>query len=242
MTASGFGNAVLDDLAAEDREALAPFLRRVDLQLGQTLILQGAPVETVHFPAGAQFANVVQLEDGRRVETAVVGMEGVSGLAPFMARSPCDWCVSVRAPGGAWAIKADALRRRSLISPPLMDQLLRLSNFYQTQAAQTAACNALHEIHPRVARWLLTADDLSDGSALYFTQEELAAMLGVRRTSINDAMGALKAAKTVRYSRGVIKSLDRPALEAQACECYQVLRDRMRDVMRHPRAGERGEG
>ena len=121
-----------------------------------------------------------------------------------------------------------------------MEQLLRLSNFYQTQAAQTAACNALHEIYPRVARWLLTADDLSGGSALYFTQEELAALLGVRRTSINDAMGALKAAKALRYSRGVIQSLDRSILESAACECYKVLRDRALDVVRHPRTGESG--
>ena len=225
-----FGNAVLDRLIPADRDALLPLMRTVDLEVGQTLIDQGEMVETVHFPAGAQLANTVAFDDGGRVETAVVGHEGLSGLAPFMAREPCGWTVSVRAPGRAYAISASALRARSRASESLMDQLLRLTNYYQIQAAQTAACNASHDILARTARWLLTADDLGPGGALYFTQEELAALLGVRRTSINDVMGALKVEKAVKYSRGRIHSLERDLLRRRACECYAVLRDRAAEM------------
>lgn len=226
-----YGNAVLDQLSASDREALTPHLRSVELQLGQVLIEQGGEVQTVHFPAGGQLANIVLFADGRRIETAVVGAEGVSGLAPFLAQQRCDWSVTVRAPGGAYAVAAEVLRAQAWRSGALMALLLRLTHYYQTQAAQTAACNATHGIRARVARWLLMADDLTEGAALYFTQEELASLLGVRRTSINEVMGQLKTAGGLRFSRGVIRALDRRLLEPAACECYAVLRDRTAQIL-----------
>jgi CRP-like cAMP-binding protein len=219
-------NHFLDSLAPADQEALRPHLRRVEVAAGQILIEQEAEIGEVHFPADAQLANLVRFADGGGIEVAVVGREGVSGLAPFMARQPCGWEVTVRMAGTVHVIAATALRARFRASPALLDGLLRLSSVYQMQSVQHAACNARHMALQRVARCLLTAADLTPGERIHLTQEELAGLLGAQRTTVNDAASQLRDRKAIRYSRGVIRILDRAALEAQACECYAMQRAR----------------
>jgi CRP-like cAMP-binding protein len=221
-----FENEFLDRLDAADAAALQPALRRVELTVGQVLVEQEAAIEAVHFPAGAQLANVVRFSDGGGVETSVIGREGVSGLAPFMADQPCAWEVAVRAAGPAWTAPARVLRALSAERPGLRERLLLLTHFYQAQAAQSAACSARHRVRPRVARWLLTAADLEPEGPVRFTQEEFATLLGVQRTSVSAAVTQLKAMGAVRHLRNVITIQDRGALEREACECYQSLRRR----------------
>ena len=222
-----YGNHFLDTLDPDDAAALGPHLRAVEVEAGQTLIVQDREVVEVHFPADAQLANLVRFPDGRAIETAMVGREGLSGLAPFMAGQPCGWEVTARLAGTVFAAPAGVLRARMWISPPLLNALLRLSYLYQMQAAQHAACNAAHAALPRVARWLLIASDLTPGEPVHLTQEELAGLLGAQRTTINEAASQLKDSGVIRYARGVVRILDRPLLERQACECYAMERGRM---------------
>ena len=222
-----YGNHFLDTLEPADEAALRPHLRRTEVAVGQTLIVQDAEVVEVHFPADAQLANLVRFSDGRAIETAVVGREGLSGLAPFMAGVPCGWEVAVRVPGVVHVAPARVLAERFRVSEPLLNQLLRLSYIYQMQAVQHAACNAVHKALPRVARWLLTASDLTPDADIPFTQEELAGLLGTQRTTINEAANQLKDRGAIRYSRGTIRLLDRPAIERLACECYAMERGRI---------------
>lgn len=223
----GYGNHFLDTLEAADEAALRPHLRRMAVEAGRVLIEQDTQVAEVHFPVDAQLVNLARFSDGSAVETAVVGREGLSGLAPFMARQPCGWEVTARMAGTVYAIPAEVVRARQYESRPLLDALLRLSHIYQMQAAQHAACNAMHRAPQRVARWLLTASDLSPGERLRLTQEELAGLLGAQRTTVNEAAGQLKAAGAIRYARGTIRILDRGVLERAACECYAMERARL---------------
>lgn len=222
-----YGNHLLDTLDPADLEALRPHLRRMTVEAGQVLIEQDSVIADVHFPADAQLANLERFADGQAVETAVIGREGLSGLAPFLADLPCGWEVAVRMGGTVQAMSAAVLRARFRASPPLLERLLRLSSVYQMQSVQSAACNAAHRALPRVARWLLTASDLTPGDRMRFTQEELASLLGVQRSTINEAAGELKARGAIAHGRGAIRILDRPKLEGVACECYALMRGRI---------------
>ena len=225
-----FDNHFLDSLDPADLEALLPHLRRMEVTAGQVLIEQDSEVTEVHFPADAQLANLVRFSDGRAIETAVVGREGLSGLAPFMACVPCGWEVAARIAGTVHVMPARVLNARFRVSEPLLNQLLRLSYIYQMQAVQHAACNAVHTALPRVARWLLIASDLTPGEDIRFTQEELAGLLGAQRTTVNEAAHQLRDRGAIRYSRGVVRVLDRPLLERLACECYAMERERIEDA------------
>lgn len=221
-----YGNRFLDALEPDDEAALRPHLRRAEVEAGRILIEQDGPIPELHFPVDAQLVNLVRFSDGGAIETSVVGCEGLSGLAPFMAGQPCGWEVAVRLSGVVFVIAAEPLRARQAASPTMRDGLLRLAHIYQMQAVQHAACNATHAVTPRVARWLLIAHDLTPGEKLQMTQEELAGLLGAQRTTVNEAAGQLKAAGAIHYSRGVIRILDRRALEGMACECYAMERAR----------------
>ena len=235
-----YGNHVLDTLEPADAAALAPHLRSVEVAAGQTLIEQDSDIAEVHFPADAQLANLVRFSDGRAIETSVVGCEGLSGLAPVMAGEPCGWEVAVRQSGTLHALPARVLFERYHLSRPLLHRLLRLSYVYQMQAVQHAACNAIHPARPRVARWLLAASDMTPGGPVHLTQEELAGLLGAQRTTVNEAANQLKEAGAIRYARGLVRILDRPLLERQACECYRMERDRIERAGALPRG--RGGG
>lgn len=221
-----YGNRFLDALEPADEAALRPHLRRVEVEAGRTLIEQDGPIPELHFPFDAQLVNLVRFSDGSAIETSVVGCEGLSGLAPFMAGLPCGWEVAVRLAGVIYVMPAEIMRARQAVSPAVRADLLRLAHIYQMQAVQHAACNATHSVTPRVARWMLIAHDLTPGERLQMTQEELAGLLGAQRTTVNEAANQLKAAGAIRYARGVIRILDRRALERMACECYAMERAR----------------
>jgi CRP-like cAMP-binding protein len=229
------GNHFLDSLDPADFEALRPRLRSVKVSAGDILIEQDDAVATVHFPVGAQLANVTLLDSGEMIETSVVGYEGVSGLAPFMADAPCAWRVLVRAAGDALVMRASELRDLYHQSPTLLARLLVLTHYYQAQAVQTATCNAAHRVRPRVARWLLTASDFTPDEEILFTQEEMAAFLGAQRTSVVEAFSVLKRAGILRHARGRCRILDRARLVDEACSCYASMRERAEALRLLPR-------
>lgn len=225
---SNTGNHFLETLSADDREALDRHLRPVDLAEGEVIIAQGAIVDRAIFPIDVQLTNIMRLGDGSCVEVALVGREGLAGLAPLMADQPCGWEVAVRVPGRAFAVPAAEIRSLQRTRPSFLARLLDLTQYYQEQAAQLSACNAVHRLQPRLARWLLTAHDLSTSSSLAFTQEDLASLLGSQRSSVTEAALALRASGAIRYGRGSIEILDRRALQGAACSCYENLRTRAR--------------
>ena len=227
---TAYENRFIAGLEPEEARALRPLLRRVTVTAEQIMVDQGGPVTEVHFPIDAQFANLIRFPDGATIETAVIGNEGVTGLAPFMADRGCAWEIMCRAGGDAWAVSAGALRSLAAARPGLMTRLLALTDLYQAQAAQAAACNALHPVPDRIARWILTANDLSPHETLFFRQEELAHLIGARRSTVSEAASQLRRRKVIAYSRGVIRIVDRPGLEAAACDCYRMLKSRLDDL------------
>ncbi|QTC90261.1 Crp/Fnr family transcriptional regulator [Brevundimonas goettingensis] len=221
-----FQNQVLSNLGEDDLAALLPHLVAVTLRKGDVLTEQDGPVDEVYFPGTADLANVMMFADGRAVETSTVGSEGVSGLAAFLAGAPCSWRVVVQIEGTAWKLAADVLRRQIQASPALLARALELTHDYQSQAAQTAACNAIHEVAPRLARWLLLVQDRTDQSEILLTQGDIATLLGVQRTTINAAASELRSAGAIDYRRGRVHILDRTALRGVACSCYEAQRRR----------------
>ena len=231
-------NRFIAALETADALALRPLLRRVAVTPEQIMVDQGAAVTDVHFPIDCQFANLIRFPDGGAIETAVIGNEGLTGLAPFMADRISGWEIVCRAGGDAYAVSAAALRALAAARPKLMSRLLALTDLYQAQAAQAAACNALHPVPDRIARWILTARDLSPHETLFFRQEELAHLIGARRSTVSEAASQLRRRKVIAYSRGVIRIVDRPGLEAAACDCYRMLKPRLDDLYAPPgRAG-----
>lgn len=218
------GNCFIDGLPDDDRAALAPILRPADLAAGGVLLRQDHRVHEVHFPIVAQLANVIRLEGGGGASTAIVGREGMSGLAAFMADEPCGWDVVVQAGGMALVASASDLRAVLDARSTLMTRMLALTHFYQLQAAQNVACAAQHSVRQRVARWMLTSADFSPGDAIRVTQEEISQLVGAQRTTVVAAARQLRTAGAIRYLRGSIRIIDRSRLEARACECYPMLK------------------
>lgn len=217
-----FQNLTLAGLHQDDLDALTPHLSERRVARGDVLIAQGALVEQVHFPTTAYLANTVTFSDGRSAETFVMGVEGVSGLAPFLADAPCAWAVEVTTPGDVYEMSASILRGLNERSPRLRRQLLRLCNDYQAQASMGVACAALHNATARLARFLLVSMERTRADHLNLTQEDLGALLGVQRTTVNASAMELKAFGAVTYSRGKIRLKDRDALRRAACECYPL--------------------
>lgn len=220
-------NHFLASLEPDEAVEVRRLLRRVLVKTDSIVARQGARIADVYFPIDAQFANLIRFSDGSAVETAVVGHEGLTGLAPFMADRPSAWEIVCRASGEAWVAGAGALRALAVTRPALMTHLLALTDLYQAQAAQIAACNALHPIPDRVARWILMARDLSPGESLNFRQDELARLIGTRRSTVSEAASELKRRRLITYGRGVIRITDRKGLEAMACDCYRMMQPRL---------------
>ena len=206
-----------------DQAALRPRMALRHLPQGDVLTQTGETVSTVYLPTTADLANIIRFSDGRSAMATNVGREGVSGLAAFLADEPCGWDVEVQIEGRAWALPTDALRRQVRASEGLLALLLSLTHYNQNEAAQNAACNALHMITPRVARWLLTVQDRTGASEFPVTQEDVATLLSARRTTINAAWQALRDAGAITHARGRVRITDRARLHAQACECYDAL-------------------
>jgi len=166
---------------------------------------------------------VVQTTDGRSVEVGIVGREGCAGatLAAGIKRSP--YCSIVQIAGDGQRVRADVLTEIMESSPELKRLMNRYSQIQGMQVAQLAACNRLHEIENRLARWMLMCQDRIESDMLPMTHEFFAQMLGAGRPSVTLAAGVLQRAGYIRYTRGKVTILSRPGLEGAACECYRVI-------------------
>lgn len=217
-------NLFISGLSPAQVLALEPDLRGVRLASSEVLHEAGDKVHHVYFPNNAVLSVVTLMRDGRAAESATIGYESVVGIVPALTEKAGHARVFVQIAGGA--MKMDAARLRAHVGqhPELLRSLLSHLQNDIAQAEQTAACNALHLAKQRLARWLLLTDDRVDGTVVNLTQEYLAIMLGVQRTTVSTLAAEMKADGLVGYQRGRIEILDRVALEALSCECYEAGR------------------
>lgn len=217
-------NDLLAALPPEVRARLQPNLELVPMPLGDVLYESGTLLRHVYFPTTCIVSLLYVMEDGASAEIAVVGNEGVIGIALFMGGETTPSRALVQSAGHALRLKGQLLKDEFHRSGALQHLLLRYTQALLTQMAQTAVCNRHHSVDQQLCRWLLLSLDRLSSSTLSMTQELIANMLGVRREGVTEAAGELQKAGLIRYSRGRITVLDRPRLEARACECYAVVK------------------
>jgi CRP-like cAMP-binding protein len=221
-----FRNAFLAAMTADDMAELSPFLREIALFGGEILSEPHQRISSVYFPSNSTISIVTTMSDGRDVETVSIGCESVAGLLPAVTHIAPTTRMRVQIGGGAISLPADRLSGRAAQSPALMALILRFAQDRSAQAEQSAACYALHPLPSRLARWLLICEDRVDRSTMLLTQDEMGVMAGALRSSISMLASEFKQQGLISYSRGHLQILDRPRLEAQACECYAADRAR----------------
>jgi CRP-like cAMP-binding protein len=195
------------------------------LEQGVVLLEPGDEFEHVYFPHNGMLSLLAVLKDGKAIETATVGREGVVGAMAGLGLYKSLVRVVVQMSMSLTKIPATQFRRATTGSDAIRNLCIQYNEVLLSQARVTAACNALHVIEARFCRWLLQSADRAGSDTVNLTQEFLAEMLGVRRTSVTEVATKMQNAGVITYSRGVIKILNRPALEKTSCECYQTLLD-----------------
>jgi CRP-like cAMP-binding protein len=218
-------NKLLSSLPRDHFDRLLPHLSTLSMQQGNVLFEAGDEVDQVYFPHYGMLSLLAVLRDGKAIETATVGREGVVGAMAGLGLYKSLVRVVVQMPVGCSKIAASHFRTVVAGSEPLRNLCIRYNEVLLSQARVTAACNALHQIEARFCRWLLQSADRAASDTVPLTQEFLAEMLGVRRTSVTEVASKVQAAGVITYSRGIIKILDRPALMRMSCECYETLND-----------------
>jgi CRP-like cAMP-binding protein len=218
-------NAVLGGLDDDALAALLPDLHEVPLVLGQVLHEAGEPVETVFFPLLGVVSVVADLGDDQVVETATIGREGIVGISVFLrAEVPTERSL-VQVSGRALTMRTGHFQQHIADSDgPLTTRVARSSQSMFTQVARNAACNRVHTVRQRAARWLLMTADRMDSPSFDLTQHFLAQMLAVRRTSVSEVAQTLAEDGCITYTRGAITITDRPRLQSHACNCYDAIR------------------
>jgi CRP-like cAMP-binding protein len=217
-------NKLLAALSREERERLQPHLKAVAMRLGDAVYESGAALEYVYFPTTSIVSLLYVLADGASAEIAVVGNEGLVGIALFMGGETTPSRAVVQSGGWAYRLRGQLLKDEFVRGGAMQHLLLRYTQALLTQMAQTAVCNRHHSIDQQLCRWLLLSLDRLSSKDLTMTQELIANMLGVRREGVTEAAGKLQHAGLIQYSRGRITVLDRAGLEARCCECYGVVK------------------
>nr|WKF55616.1 hypothetical protein HUO10_000060 [Paraburkholderia busanensis] len=217
-------NHLLGVLADPEWARLSPHLIPADLALGEVIYEAGSRLAHVYFPATAIVSLLYVMENGASAEVALVGNEGLVGIALFMGGNTMPDRAVVQSAGRAFLLDAEVLKEEFRRGGAVQRLLLRYTQALITQMAQTAACNRHHSIDQQLCRWLLFSLDRLETNQLTMTQELIANMLGVRRAGVTEAALRLQDAGLIRYSYGRIEVLDRMGLEQRVCECYHVVR------------------
>jgi CRP-like cAMP-binding protein len=217
-------NHLLAALPGSDYARLAPHLEPIAMKLGDVLYEPGVRLRYVYFPTTSIVSLLYVMEDGASAEIAIVGNEGILGISLFMGGDSTPSRAVVQSAGHALRLKAELLKSEFARFGSTMHLLLRYTQALITQMSQTAVCNRHHSVDQQLCRWLLLSLDRLSSSELTMTQELIANMLGVRREGVTEAAGKLQDAGLISYRRGKITVLDRAALEARSCECYQVVK------------------
>jgi CRP-like cAMP-binding protein len=202
--------------------ALEPDLRIVHFDQGYVINETHATVQKVYFPHSGIVSCVVELIGGGAIETGMIGRDGQYGAAAALDHKVSLNLVVMQIAGDASVMDADRLRDLAVLHPPLREQVMAYEQFFLSQVQQTCACNAVHKVDARICKWLLRMQKLV-GDDLLLTQEFLAQMMGVRRTSVTEVAGDLQRAGMITYSRGRIHIVDLAKIQATACECDDAV-------------------
>jgi CRP-like cAMP-binding protein len=225
-------NRLLSALSPDTRASLEPHLERITLEIGDALATAGKGWSFLYFPEDAAVSMIHRMHDGGAIEVGIIGNEGVVGLPGLLGAVSCDADAIAPIPGSALRAPVDAVRAASRRHPELLDVVHRYTHAYLAQVTQNAACNQMHSLEQRVARWLLTAHDRAGrAETLPLKHEYLAMMLGVHRPAVSLVVGTFKARGFVNYSRGRMHLDDRVGLESTACECYRIVRQRFEQIL-----------
>jgi CRP-like cAMP-binding protein len=219
-----YKNRLLASLPAPAIKKLAPFLLPVQLPRDFTLHAAKEPVEYVYFPEAGICSTVAAVEDGETVEVGLVGSDGFVGVPVILGAGQSPHRAFMQIAGHGFRVPVRIVTRLADELAPLRICLLRSVQAQLVQTAQTAACNRIHELHERLARWLLLCHDRVNDHQIPITQEFLATMLGTRRSSVSVAAGTLQKAGLIAVTRGRVTILDYDGLIAASCECYEVVR------------------
>ena len=227
-------NRLLAVLPAADWTRWSQRLEGVELSLAQELHPPGVPAAYAYFPTTAVASLLHRMADGSWAEAALVGREGIVGLPIFMGGGSASSLAVVRAAGAAFRLDAEWLKAECRNNASALPILLRYAQALMAQMAQTSICNRHHALGPQLCRRLLEFLDRVDGNRLALTHEQLAEMLGVRRSGITECALRLQELGVIQYARGRITVLDRRSLERRSCECYQVVEQEYRRLFPEP--------
>ena len=227
-------NHLLAALPATVLERIAPFLELTELPLARVLYESGDTLRHVYFPTDSIVSLLYVMANGASAEIAVVGNEGVVGVALFMGGESTTSRAIVQSAGSAYRLLGRRFKEEVNRHSELLHLMLHYTQALITQMAQTAVCNRHHSIDQQLCRWLLLSMDRLAGDDLNMTQELIANMLGVRREGVTDAAGRLQKLGVIAYSRGHIRVLDRARLEQLSCECYAVVKAETDRLLPYP--------
>ena len=221
------GNRLLAALPPADLDLLVRHFRMVELERDAVLMRSGDPVERIYFPLSGLIAFIMDMPSGQTVATAIVGNEAAVGVLSTLGPIRSPMTAVVRVAGLALQISPTRFQSALGRSSALNAAVQTLNRALMAQFQHVAACNALHSVEARLARWLLQVRDRADGDVLPLTQETLAEFLGVRRTTVTQVISKLRESGAIRSNARSSIEIDRPRLEAAACECYQLMRRRI---------------
>jgi CRP-like cAMP-binding protein len=216
-------NRILAQLSTEEYERLSPHLEPVPLSLGDVLYYPQQPVTHVYFPNRGTVSVISTFADGGNIEVGLVGNEGMFGLNVVLGSVTTPHEALVQLPGDALRMPTEVIKAEFKKCGQLQDLLLRYTQAFIIQIAQTAACNRTHPIAGRLARWLLMSHDRAMTDELLLTHDFIAVMLGTRRAGVSEAAGKLQNDGVIKYKRGHIRIVDRKELESISCECYPIV-------------------
>lgn len=208
--------------------------QEVELSSNQVLYEPGDSFRRVYFPITAVVSRVAIFEDGSAVDMATTGREGMAGIGAILGSRTAFSRVIVEVPGSALAVGFDVFKRLEEENPGFRRALLAFAQVFLAQSLQSVACNALHSVEERAARWLLMCHDRSAGDPFPLTQQFLAEMLGVSRPAVGLVARTLQRAGLIRYRRGIVTIDDREGLEECSCECYGIVRRQYEERLFRP--------
>jgi CRP-like cAMP-binding protein len=220
-------NRLLIRLPRKECDSLHARMTLVTLALHDPMQEAGQPIEYCYFPNTAMASVLNIMDDGKSIEVGLIGKEGFVGLPLIAGFRTSANRVIAQGPGTAFRIDADSMRNALRSCPQLVVTLIRYSQEVAMELGQIAACNRLHDVNERLARWLLMSRDRIDSDALPLTQDFLSQMLGMRRASVSVAASILQKAGLIRYERGHVTIVDRKGLENASCECYGAIQKRL---------------
>lgn len=220
-------NLLLGVLPEHERRRVAPYCETVHLRNRAELIQPDAPIDYVYFPHSGVLSSLIHVESGEAVEVGLVGREGMAGIPLVLGGFANPFHVIVQAPGEATRVPRDAFTHEVLDSGrPFCGALLKYANLFLSTVAQTAACNRLHRIDQRLARWILEMHVRVDSPDLPITHELLGLMVGAYRPSVTNALSAMEERGILTIGRGRVTVRDQAALEKAACDCYSAIQMR----------------